>query len=73
MTEESLNRGIDLHDQIKTLKYILESMEIQTDLWIHFHKNLGEDMRIKDEGLVYRVLMLLKDRKVELEREFEKL
>lgn len=73
MTEESLNRGTVLNSRIKTLKYILESMEQQHDLCIHLHKNLGEDMCINDEVLISQVLRIIKMRKEELEKEFKEL
>ena len=73
MTEVQLDQGIILHDEIKTLKYILEGMNAQSDLCIHLHKNLGEDISIKDEQLVYLILGLIKNKKAELEREFKEL
>ena len=73
MTEESLNRGLVLRDEIKVLKYVLEAMEQQPDLCVHFHKNLGEDISLKNEELVCDILRLIRTTKEDLEKEFEEL
>jgi len=73
MNEAQLNTGITLHSEIKTLKYILKAMNQQSDLCIHLHKNLGEDISIKDENLIYRILGLIEEQKMELEEEFKEL
>jgi len=73
MTKQDLDRGIVLHAEIKKLKYILKSMEQQSDLCIHLHKNLGEDISIKDENLAHRILGLIEEQKMELAEEFQEL
>lgn len=73
MTKESLNKGIVLHSEIKALKYVVEAMEQQPELCIHLHRNLGEDICIKDEALIYEVLRLFKDKLCDFEKEFKEL
>ena len=73
MNETQLNRGIELHSEIKDLKYILEAMNQQPDICIHLHKNLGEDISIKNKALVYEILKLIRDQKERSEKVFKAL
>lgn len=76
MNNQTLDRAINVSNELTVLNDILNAAENQPNLKFEFERCFNDPpamYTITNESTVYLILRLLKDRKVDLEREFETL
>jgi len=76
MNNQTLSHAIDLTNEIAVLDDILDAANNQPYLeFSFFYSATGKNhtYAIKNEALVHQILVVIADRKIDLEKEFEKL